>query len=85
MSRGKKVSPAASSDRERHDDNSLRLTKPCRDSIVYQLFGPGTHYKCNYVWGVSRCKSHHKNHARCHIHYTLTGLVNSQTLGDPKK
>lgn len=58
MSQGKKVSPAASSDIEGQDDNSLRLTKPCRDSIVYQLFGTGTHYKCNYEWGVSRGVNH---------------------------
>lgn len=75
MTQGKKVSLAASSDIERKDDNSLRLTKPCRDSIVYQLFGTGTHYKCNYEWGVSRCKSHHKNQARRHIRNTLTGLA----------
>lgn len=54
MSQRNKVSPAASSDTEKQDDNGWRLTEAYRDSIVYQIFGTGAHYKHNYVWSVLR-------------------------------
>lgn len=65
MSQSNKVSPAASSDREKQDDNGWRLTEAYRDSIVYQIFGTGAHYKHNYVQSVSRGAKYPQTQTPC--------------------